>query len=87
MNIFTSELLGTGILVAAVLLTGNPVLIALGFFIAILISNISGGHINPIVTMIKYIQGAISQQEAFNYLAGQILGGLIAYFLVKHFLG
>ena len=84
MNIFFSELIGTAILVAGVLLLHNPVYIAIVFLIAILISNISNGHINPVVTLVKHIQGAISSDESIQYISGQVTGALLAYYLVKN---
>jgi len=82
MNIFVSELLGTFLLVVVVLSTGNPYYIALGFLAAILVANISKGHINPVVTMIKYIQGAIPKADLKMYFGGQVAGALVAYIVV-----
>ena len=86
MNIFVSEVLGTFILVAVVLSTGNPYYIALGFLLAILIANVSGGHINPVVTMVKYIQGALTQQQVMSYVSAQVTGALAAYYVVTRVL-
>jgi glycerol uptake facilitator-like aquaporin len=82
MNIFVSELIGTFILVAAVLSTKNKYYIALAFLLAITVSNISKGHINPVITMVKYIQGAVTKQETVNYISGQVSGALVAYYIV-----
>jgi len=85
MELFISELLGTFLLVAAVLLTTNPIYITLAFLAAILLANISGGHINPIITMVKSMQGAISNKQVFEYISAQMSGAVIALILVKHF--
>ena len=85
MNTIFSELLGTFLLVIVVLMSTNQIYIALGFLAAILVANISGGHINPVVTMVKYIQGAITQTQGINYLIGQVLGALLAYFVYLKF--
>jgi glycerol uptake facilitator-like aquaporin len=82
MNIFFSELIGTAILVAGILLLHNPVHIAIVFLIAIFI--ISKAHLNPAVTMVKQIQGTISNSESFQYIGGQVVGALLAYYLVKN---
>jgi len=83
MNIFVSELLGTAILLFAVLLAPNKFMIALGFLLAISVSNISKGHINPVVTLVKYIEGVISKKDTLYYISGQISGALVAYYVVK----
>ena len=84
MNIFISEILGTFILVSFVLLTNNPIYIAFGFLAAILVSNISNGHINPVITMVKSMQGIITNKEVFEYLAGQMTGALLALYFVNY---
>jgi len=81
MNIFVSELLGTFLLVLVVLLSSNPIYIALGFLGAIILSNISGGHINPVVTIIKHMQGAISKSQVYEYMFAQTIGALLAYYI------
>ena len=86
MNIFVSEVLGTFFLVAVILSTGNPYYIALGFLLAILIANVSKGHINPVVTMIKYIQGAIPRADLPQYIGGQVTGAFVAYMVVTKIL-
>ena len=83
MNIFISEILGTFILVSFVLLTNNPIYIAFGFLAAILVSNISNGHINPVITMVKSMQGTITNKETLEYLSAQMTGALIALILIN----
>jgi len=82
MNIFVSELIGTFILIAAILSTKNKYYIALAFLLAITVSNISKGHINPVVTLVKYIQGAVTKEETMRYVSGQVAGGLLAYYVI-----
>jgi glycerol uptake facilitator-like aquaporin len=85
MNIFVSELLGTFLLVAIILATTNPVYIAIGFLVAILVSNVSKGHINPVVSLVRYLQGSITQPEVFQYLCGQVSGALLALLAFQKF--
>ena len=84
MQIFLSELIGTFILVAVILMSQNTVFIALAFLGAILIASLSGGHINPVVTMIMSIKGKIPRVEIPEYLSGQIAGALLAYMVTKN---
>jgi glycerol uptake facilitator-like aquaporin len=83
MNIFQSELLGTFVLVAVILSTSNKYYIALAFLLAITVASFSKGHVNPVVTMVKYIQGAVTKQESLQYISGQVTGALIAFYVVK----
>lgn len=70
--------------------TDNLLTIALahGLTIAVMVSavgSISGGHLNPAVTIGAWIGGKISLAEAGKYWVSQLLGatlaGLLAYFL------
>ena len=78
MQIFTHELIGTFILVLAVLSSHSMVFIAFAFLAAILIANSSGSHINPAITLTMYLKGAINSSQIPEYLIGQILGAIIA---------
>jgi len=84
MNIFFSELIGTAILIIGILLLHNPVHIAIVFLIAILVAHASNGHVSPVVTMVKHIQGTISNKQTFEYISGQVIGALLGYYLVKN---
>ena len=53
MNNYLAEFLGTGFFVYVILATGNPLAIGAALALIILItSNISGGHINPAVSVV-----------------------------------
>jgi glycerol uptake facilitator-like aquaporin len=90
------EFIGTFILSAAINLStsytsdgqqiGNPLLIILSFFSAITITRqISGGHINPAVTIAVYFgkssEERSKEQPIFTlYILAQILGALCSCF-------
>jgi aquaporin Z len=91
-----AEFLGTLMLVlvgcgAAVLSGWNPLVTALAFGLAVLTAvcmfgPISGGHINPAVTVAMCIDRRISVGEAIAYIVSQVLGafagiGLLILFL------
>jgi len=84
MNIFYSELIGTFILLTAVLLSHNTVFIAVAFLGAILIAAYSGSHLNPVVTMVMAIKGVVDKSKVYVYIAGQIIGALLALFVSNH---
>lgn len=50
--------------------------------LAVLItSSISGGHLNPIVSMVAYAKKELSLNEFFGYLAAQFVGALIGLWI------
>jgi glycerol uptake facilitator-like aquaporin len=84
LGIFAGELIGTFILVIAILQSGNPFVIAAAFLAAIsIIGALSGGHINPIVTIVSFFKGSVSMANVPIYFAAQLAGGLLAYFVHK----
>ena len=84
LGLFTGEFIGTFFLVLAILSSSNPLVIAGAFFAAIsIIGAVSGGHINPVVTIVSFIKGSISANSIPVYFAAQLMGGLAAYFLHK----
>lgn len=81
---FLAEFLGTFILLSAILLTGNPLFIAAGFLAAITIAGgISGGHINPAVSLAMVAKGDLPAGRFPGYAAAQIAGALAALAVFK----
>ena len=79
-----AEFIGTFILVLAILLTGNPLFIASGFLAAITIAGgISGGHLNPAVSFVKYMSGDLNATQFSMYWGAQVTGALLALFVAK----
>jgi aquaporin Z len=80
-SIFIAEFLGTFVLVLSILATANPVYIAAAFLAAItILSKISGGHINPVVTLAMFMNGTLNLNQVLIYIPAQILGALGAYY-------
>ena len=80
------EFLGTVFFVYVILATGSPLAIGAALALAILLaSTISGGHINPAVTIAMASAGKISTNEVLPYCAAQILGGITAVQIYKRF--
>lgn len=94
-----AELLGTFFLVfvgaAAVISaagSGGVVTAALGHGLILLaiifaFGHISGGHVNPAVTLAMLIVGKVDLMKAVYYWVAQFAGAIIAGFLVKALLG
>ena len=80
-SIFIAEFLGTFVLVLSILATANPIYIAAAFLAAItILSKISGGHINPVVTLAMFMNGTLNLKQVLIYIPAQILGALGAYY-------
>jgi glycerol uptake facilitator-like aquaporin len=80
------EFLGAIFFVYIILATGNPLAIGAALALVILLASpISGGHINPAVSIAMASAGKLSTNDVLPYCAAQILGGLTAYQIYKRF--
>jgi aquaporin Z len=91
MNKYIAEFIGTFFLVLAV---GSTVIngaagviapLAIGSMLMVMIfatGHISGGHLNPAVTLAVWIRGKIPASDVPGYMIGQLAGGLAAAYLV-----
>lgn len=83
---FLVEFLGSALFIYVVLATGNPLAIGASLaLIMLLCSSISGGYINPVVTIVMSSAGNISVNDVLPYCLAQILGGLVALEIYKRF--
>lgn len=84
-----AELVGTFILTFAVLNTlGNAVVAAMTVLILVLmLSKLSGGHVNPVVTVSLLVTKQISLVKALGYIVAQFLGAMLAVVVATQFLG
>jgi aquaporin Z len=80
------EFLGTAFFVYVILATGNPLAMGAALALVLLLSmNISGGYINPAVTIVMASAGKISTNEVIPYCLAQVFGGLTALELYKRY--
>ena len=80
------EFIGTLIFVFIILLSGNPLVIGATLAVIIFIASpISGGHINPAVSVAMTSAGKLNITELLPYVVAQILGGLVAYQIYKRY--
>jgi MIP family channel proteins len=91
-----AEFVGTFALVlvaaGAVALGGDLLAVALAYGLIVLAftyayGDISGGHLNPAVTVGAWIVGSIEAAEAVGYIVAQVLGGIVAAFVLAYLLG
>jgi aquaporin Z len=86
MQKYLAEFLGTLFFVYVILATGNPLAIGAALALAVLLTmKISGGHINPAVSIVMASRGKISTSDLMPYIIAQILGGLVALEIYKRF--
>ena len=80
------EFVGTLFFIYVILATGNPLAIGAALAIIILLtSNISGGYINPAVTIAMAAAGKLPSVEVIPYCLSQIFGGLVALEIYKRY--
>lgn len=78
------EFLGAVFFVYIILATGNPIAIGAALtFVILLIGNISGGYVNPAVSIVMASAGKIPINDLVPYCISQILGGLVALEIYK----
>ena len=59
---------------------GNPLIIGSALALVIfLIASISGGHVNPAVSVAMYMKGSLTFVDLLMYIFAQVLGGVSAY--------
>ena len=77
-----AEYLGTTAFLSSVAFVGTPVVIAGTLFVVILlIGTISGGHVNPAITLWSFLSGKITQTKAISYVGAQAAGAVTVYLL------
>ena len=83
MKKYITEIIGTFFLVLIIGLTGNPIAIGLGLAVLVYMgAHISGAHYNPAVTLAMYINDQIDIKESGKYVASQLIGSVIAVFIL-----
>jgi glycerol uptake facilitator-like aquaporin len=86
MNAYISEFIGTLVFLSSIKATsGNPVII--GVVLALMVfltSGISGGNLNPAVSLMSYVAGSLSAMDTMLYVVVQLLAGiLVAMYVPK----
>jgi glycerol uptake facilitator-like aquaporin len=80
------EFIGAAFFIYVILATGNPIAIGAALALIILLTGpISGGYINPAVTIVMASAGQLPVSEIVPYSVAQIMGGLVALEIYKRF--
>ena len=78
------EFIAPTFFVYVILSTGNPLAIGAALALAILITmDISGGHLNPAVSVVMASAGKLPINELLPYTIAQVLGGIVALEIYK----
>lgn len=86
MQQYLAEFSGTLFFVYVILATGNPLAIGAALALVILLAApISGGHVNPAVTVVMASLGKIDRAELIPYVLAQVFGALIALEIYKRY--
>jgi glycerol uptake facilitator-like aquaporin len=79
-----SEYFGTFLFVLSFLSLPNIIFVGIFYtFTLVLTKPVSGGLLNPALTIIMYLRNSISLQELFSYIAIQIFAAISAYYIFK----
>jgi len=82
---YLAEYIGTFFFILSIFASGgNPLIIGAALALAIfLVASISGGHVNPAVSLAMYMNGQLKPMDLFSYVFAQLLGGASAYYAYK----
>tara|TARA_B100000886_G_C20268594_1_gene426040 strand:+ start:149 stop:409 length:261 start_codon:yes stop_codon:yes gene_type:complete len=84
MNKYLVEFVGTLFLLFVILVSGEAIPIGLALILAIMLGGkISGGHFNPAVSVMMFLNKKIQAQDLLFYVLAQVLGGAVALQLYK----
>lgn len=84
-----AEFIGTFMLAGVIIAgQGQPIFVMFALAgIVILLGTVSGGHVNPAVTIGAWVTRRIGWMRAIGYILVQFLGAAAAYFALNAFLG
>jgi len=86
MQKYLAEFSGTLFFVYVILATGNPLAIGAALALVILLAApISGGHMNPAVSIVMASFGKIDRSDLIPYILAQSFGALIALEIYKKY--
>jgi aquaporin Z len=79
---YFAEYIGAFFFILAIFASGgNPLVIGAALALVIfLIATVSGGHVNPAVSLAMYMNGSLKPMDLFSYVFAQLLGGFSAYY-------
>jgi aquaporin Z len=82
---YAAEYVGAFFFILSIFVSGgNPLVIGAALALVIfLIAGVSGGHVNPAVSLAMMLNKSINTMEFVGYAAAQLAGGASAYYAFK----
>ena len=82
-----AEFLGTFLLVLSVFASGgNAYVVGATLAVVILLTGkLSGGHVNPAISLAMYVKGSLSLKELLFYVGSQAAGGVLSLYAYRVF--
>ena len=82
---YAAEYVGAFFFILAIFMSGGNALIIGGALalVIFLIAGISGGHVNPAVSLAMMLNNSINTTEFAGYVVAQLAGGASAYYAYK----
>tara|TARA_B000000557_G_C20561242_1_gene353198 strand:+ start:288 stop:566 length:279 start_codon:yes stop_codon:yes gene_type:complete len=78
------EFLGTFIFLSVIIVTGNPLAIAIALAAVIYMGGkVSGGHYNPAVNVMMFLNNKLSTERLIGQTIAQLLGAVAAFYYYK----
>ena len=79
MNKYLAEFLAATFFIYVILLTGNAFAVGAALAIAVFVTaKISGGHVNPAVSIVMTLAGKLPVSDLLPYVVAQVAGGVTA---------
>lgn len=82
---YLAEFLGTLMLILSVFASGGNAFIigATLCIVILLIGKISGGHVNPVVSLAMLLEGSMTALDFITYATTQVAGGVSGYYVYR----
>tara|TARA_B110000858_G_scaffold27498_1_gene28929 strand:- start:37 stop:309 length:273 start_codon:yes stop_codon:yes gene_type:complete len=78
------EFIGTFVFLSVIIVTGNPIAIAMALATMIYFGGkVSGGHFNPAVNVMMYLNKKMSTTKLIGQTIAQLLGAVAAFMYFK----
>lgn len=79
-----SEFLGTFLFLGVILASKDALIIGIGLIAAIVLTTkFSGGNLNPVVSLMLFVDGKLDLLTMISYMIAQSLGGLTALWFFR----
>jgi glycerol uptake facilitator-like aquaporin len=82
---YVAEFVGTFFFLLSILASaGSPLVIGGALALVVfMIAGLSGGHVNPAVSFMTYLNGGLRPSELAGYVVSQLFGGAAALYAFK----